>query len=241
MYSAYILDDDPQSLNGLLRDIAWLDHGFEVVGQTTSSAVALEEIATLQPRLVVSDLKSSAMDSMDFMEALKAQGIACHFLLISAHGTFEQARRFFLQGGFDYILRPMQAQEIPLVLERLFRQLAGAERKRTPAGGCSAAFLDLVEYINKNFTKKHNLVALGHQFGLNPNYICNLFSKHYGCTLTRYITDLRMEEAKRQIEAGARAFKVVAINCGYGDYYYFCRLFKEYYGVPPSKYLNNQE
>ena len=33
-----------------------------------------------------------------------------------------------------------------------------------------------------------------------------------------------------------KAFKEIAIDCGYTDYYYFCKVFKEYYGASPTQY-----
>ena len=45
-----------------------------------------------------------------------------------------------------------------------------------------------------------------------------------------------MSEAAAQIQGSEQPFKEIAVNCGYRDYFYFCRAFKEYYGVTPSQY-----
>lgn len=236
VYSVYLVDDDSIILDELLNVIPWMDNGFKVVGSSTSPTVAMEEIQALEPTLVVLDLKMEPIDGFQIMQLLREAGQSCYFLLVSAYGTFANSRRFFLAGGFDYILKPIQSQEIQLALGRLYRQLGIDKAEEASFKGCNPAFIDLIAHLNNNYMKKHSLEALGKQFGLSPNYICNLFSKHYKTTLVHYVTALRMMEAKRQIEVRAKPLKAIAADCGYSDYYYFCRVFKDYFGVSPGKY-----
>jgi AraC-like DNA-binding protein len=126
-----------------------------------------------------------------------------------------------------------------MVLEKVSRKL-GSKRNAAPTltftPSTSKSFDDLVGYITENFSKKHTLKSLAKRFGLSESYICNLFSKHYNSTLRIFITDARMEYAARQIGDPNQSLKKIAVDCGYCDYFYFCRVFKAYYGMPPSEY-----
>ncbi|WP_409968707.1 helix-turn-helix domain-containing protein [Bengtsoniella intestinalis] len=234
MYRVYLVDDDTVILDELRHNIVWLDNGFEVVGSSNTPAVALDEIINLQPELVVSDLKMEPFDGIALMQKLKELGLTPYFLMVSAYGSFENSRRFFLEGGYDYLLKPFEPEEVEMILGKLFERLSG----KTVAASKSynPAFGDLLIYLQENYHQKHSLESLGKQFSLSPNYICTLFSKHCDTTLTHHITALRMEVAKKELEKGQQPLKDIASQCGYPDYRYFNRVFKEYYGVPPRKY-----
>ncbi|MCL2060737.1 MAG: response regulator [Oscillospiraceae bacterium] len=105
---------------------------------------------------------------------------------------------------------------------------------RTPPP--SDKFDALVAYVTKNFNKKHTLGDLNHKFNMHPTYICDLFAKHYQSTLTMFVTSLRMKEAARLILESDIPLKELSSLCGYMDYYHFCKVFKSYYGMPPSMY-----
>ncbi len=198
--------------------------------------MALEEIIQLQPDLVVSDLKMEPFDGIGLMQKLKALGTEPYFLMVSAYGSFENSRRFFLEGGFDYLLKPFDLQEIQLTLDKLYEALSQKSMDESPSKGYNPVFGDLLAYLQEHYHLKHSLDSLGKQFSLSPNYICTLFSKHCDTTLTHYITDLRMAAVTRELELGQLPLKAIASQCGYNDYRYFNRVFKEYYGVSPGKY-----
>ena len=238
MHSVYLVDDDPLIIESLVKTVPWMDNGFKVVGSNDDPEKAIEEIIHCCPDVVVSDLKMPSMSGTQLVKTLKERGIACEFILLSAFGTFEDARSFFLMEGFDYLLKPLQQSDAELVLERLGRKLvekALLQPTVTFSPSSSSNFDELVCYISDHFEKKHTLATLSKKFSISPNYICNLFSKHYNSTLTMFLTNLRMSEAARLIRSTENAFKEIAIECGYRDYFYFCKVFKEFFGMTPSQ------
>lgn len=238
MYQVYMVDDDELILEEIVETVPWMDNGFAVAGYSSNPHTALEQILELRPDVIISDLKMPAMDGIEMIRILRERGLDCEFVMLSAYGTFEDSRAFFLLEGFDYILKPLQQAEIQIVLERLSKKLADRQGKTSfpELRGVNSAFSEMVAYITENFSQKHTLRQLSARFNLNENYICNLFSKHYNSTLTRYVTELRMREALQMMKQTQKAFKEIAIDCGYTDYYYFCKVFKEYYGASPTQY-----
>lgn len=238
MYRVYVVDDDALILEEIVESVPWMDNGFEVVGYSTSPHKALEQIPGLHPDVIFSDLKMPAMSGIEMFRIFRERGYEYEFVMLSAFGTFEDSRAFFLLEGFDYILKPLQQAEVQIVLERLARKLADRPGKTVlpELTGVNSAFAELVLYIKENFNQKHTLKQLNTRFNLSENYICNLFSKHYNSTLTRFVTELRMQEAVRIMKQTNKAFKEIAVDCGYLDYYYFCKVFKEYYNASPTQY-----
>ncbi len=232
------MDDEPLILDEIVNSIPWMDNGFEVVGSAEHPDKAISEIKEKRPDVVFSDLKLPGMDGVDMIKVLKEDGLSFECIMLSAFANFEDSRRFFRLDGFDYILKPMQQQEVQIVLERLSKKLSKkAPKPARVSENVNSAFLKLIEHIEGDFRSKHTLDSLSRTFGLSSNYICNLFARHYNSTLTRFLTTLRMKYAINLMLTTSMQYKEVANECGYSDYYYFCKVFKEFYGESPSGYM----
>ncbi len=236
MFSVYLVDDDTLILEELINIVPWLDNGFEVVGSQTNPELALEEISFLTPDVVFCDLKMPKIDGNELIKRLKEAGLDALFVMISAYDSFENVRSFFQQSGFDYILKPVNIDDIQMVLERMIGILA--EKKKGEDSGTlteNPGFNQLVSYINEHYAERITLDMLSKRFGFSRNYICGLFSRHYNTSLSAYLTKLRMEHARTLLSDKTKLIKEVAVSCGYSDYYHFFRVFKSYYGVSPKE------
>lgn len=237
MWKVFLIDDEEIILNQIEQTIPWMDNGFEVIGKDTNPDRAISRVLELKPDVIISDLKMPQLDGHTFMRTVREAGLDTEFVMLSAYGTFEDARTFFQQEGFDYLLKPLQIQEVQLVLEKLAKKLTQKKPFEDVAElGINPAFSELIEYVSNHFTEKFTLDQLARQFGLSAGYICNLFAKNYNTTLTCFITKVRMEHAVELMKDRNCSLKAVAVECGYKDYFYFNKVFKGYYGVAPSQY-----
>lgn len=238
MYKVFLVDDEEVIVNQIAHVVPWLDNGFEVVGLETNSKRALNEIISTKPDVVFLDLKMPFIDGHSLMKQVRDADLETEFVMLSAYGTFEDAKIFFKQDGFDYLLKPIQLDEVQLVLEKLAVKIAKKYpvRLETRNENINPAFSNLIEYIQENYQEKFMLDKLGKQFGLSAGYICNLFAKHYNTTLTCFVTDIRLKRAVELISDGNLTLKQIAYESGYNDYFYFNKVFKAHFGVAPSQY-----
>lgn len=242
MFYAYLVDDEELILDEFIRTIPWMDNGFEVIGSNTNPHIARIEINSLKPDVVFCDLKMIGMDGNELIKELKEDGVNCEFVMISAYDSFDNVRTFFQQSGFDYVLKPVEPDDIQLVLERLVSRL----HEKKPEAVESAltdngAFNEMMSYIDSNFSKKITLDMLSKQFGFSKNYICSLFSKYYSTSLSRYITEKRMMYALALLKDKNKFLKDVAIECGYSEYVRFYKVFKEHFGISPKEMIEHTQ
>ncbi len=241
MYSVYLVDDDLLILEEMTDIVPWMDNGFQVVGTQTRAELALREIERLAPDVVFCDLKMPGLSGNELMNRLQAAGAEAEFVMLSAYDEFAQVRAFFQQSGFDYLLKPVNPEDIQPVLERLYRKLsckkgAGNAEVLTENPG----FNNLLSYVNGHYTERITLDMLSGRFGFSRNYICGLFSRYLNTSLNSYLTKRRMEYAGGLLSDRTRMIKEVAAECGYSEYDHFFRVFKSYYGVSPREYQNGQ-
>jgi len=75
---------------------------------------------------------------------------------------------------------------------------------------------------------------------LSPVYISKIFKEETGESPINHLIRIRLTKAQEMLNTGDVPIKVIARNVGYEDAYYFSKLYKKYYGIPPSleKYSN---
>jgi len=93
---------------------------------------------------------------------------------------------------------------------------------------------DLIDYVDMNFTKTYNRAGLSKHFGLNENYMLQLFKKTTGKTISNYINTKRIDKAIEMM--GEKDVKIIdiAYNIGFENYNFFHRLFKQKTGMSPG-------
>ena len=94
---------------------------------------------------------------------------------------------------------------------------------------------DLINYIDNNFLSILTLSQLSQEFGYSYGYLCKIFKKLYGMTLSDYLTEKRMSYAKAMLSNGKNITEI-ADNLHYNSPFNFTRAFKSFYKVPPSNF-----
>ena len=237
MYKAFFVDDEPLVLETIINMPLLLECGFIIVGTSTNPAEAAKEIKKTKPDVVFTDLKMPKKTGVELMRELKQIGFEGQFVIISAYKEFEEARSFFKMDGFDYLVKPVSEEDLQKLLEKLSGKLASKQPGSPTNNDTASPELNrITAYLNENVSDKHTLETISDKFGLNPNYICNLFSRHLGTTFVSYITGIRMNEAANLLRTSKKSVKEISGLCGYHDYFYFCRVFRETYSCTPTSF-----
>ena len=97
------------------------------------------------------------------------------------------------------------------------------------------------QYIMKNYDKDISLESLAEIFEVTESYMSQLFKSCMGNSFKNYLRNIRMSKAKQFLENGYSRINVIARKTGYSSTAYFCTVFKQYYGVTPSEYIEKLE
>lgn len=96
----------------------------------------------------------------------------------------------------------------------------------------------VIDEINEHFTNQISVSYLAEQVKLSPAYLCVLFKQYTGQTVNQYITQARLQEAKKMLKDVKYSVEEVCYEVGYLSTSYFSRLFKQTTGMTPSEYRN---
>ncbi|WP_027092904.1 response regulator [Cohnella thermotolerans] len=97
------------------------------------------------------------------------------------------------------------------------------------------AINEAVRYIRSALHTDLTLQDCARHVHLSPNYFANLFKKVMGVTFVQFLTQERLEAAKRMLLEG-RQVQEISGDVGYEDRRYFSQLFKKYTGMTPSEF-----
>ena len=74
-----------------------------------------------------------------------------------------------------------------------------------------------------------------------PSYVSMLFRREYGVSPSEYLTNIRIEQAKRRmLENPGELIRDVALAVGFKSQHHFSRTFKSHEGVWPSDFLGER-
>lgn len=105
----------------------------------------------------------------------------------------------------------------------------------------SAYVKHAVDYITKNYDKKIKINEMANSIGVNRSYLTSSFKKAMGCSPQEYLIKLRMEKAKSLLHQTDMLISAVANAVGYTDQLAFSKIFKQYYGMSPKAYREQEE
>lgn len=92
------------------------------------------------------------------------------------------------------------------------------------------------QYIDLHYGEDLNLNQLADQVFLSPNYLSNVFTKHTGCSLNKYIKQVRLAKACELLANTNMKIADVGREVGYPNTSYFIKKFQEVYNKTPEKY-----
>lgn len=95
--------------------------------------------------------------------------------------------------------------------------------------------LKITNYVNTYYNNDCDVADIAKALNLERHYLSRMFSTKTGKTLKSYITEKRMEEAKKLLEEG-NTVSYSAVMCGYKDQFLFSKTFKKLYGISPNKW-----
>ena len=99
-----------------------------------------------------------------------------------------------------------------------------------------------IQYIEENYTDDElSLNEVASIINVSPNYFSAVFSTEMDKTFVEYVTDKRMEKAKKLLRTTEKLSGDIANEVGYKDPHYFSFVFKKTQGITPREYRNGKE
>ena len=233
-----LVDDEVMIREGFKQLFDWQAHDCEVVGEACDGMEALTQIDTLRPDIVIMDINIPIMNGLKVIQLSRIKHPNTAFVIVSGYDDFSYCREALRLQITDYILKPVNYEEFGTCIDNL--KISLFERRVSSAAEPEKqeerAITGITRYLQEHLAEEISLSVLAEQFHLNPQYISQLFKSEIGVNFLVYLTNIRMEKAKKLLLSTALSIAEVAEQSGYGDYRVFTKVFKKSEGITPSQY-----
>lgn len=107
------------------------------------------------------------------------------------------------------------------------------------SGRMAQAAQTMREYVRNNYMKEISMQDAARMMNYSDAYFCKLFKQCFDQNFTSYLTNFRVNEAKRLLKNRNVSVKDVGMQVGYYDSNYFAKVFKRITGMIPSEYRDS--
>ena len=131
MFTILIAEDD-RELRQLFQHVL-TKNGYAVTG-VSNGEEAMDAIDAGYYDLIISDIMMPKMDGYQLVRALREAGLTIPVMMITAKDAFDDMRMGFLSGSDDYMVKPVNVNEMVLRVGALLRRAQLANERRQVIG-----------------------------------------------------------------------------------------------------------
>ena len=210
--------------------------------------------------LILMDIEMPGMSGLDAARAVLAQRPSCRVIFVTAYSLFQYAHEAVHLGACDYLLKPVDPDELEASVRRAMRQIeterkleelaaarpqpeqtdTEAEAEDAPEESENSQTALVMAHVRRSLEDNYmfdlSLDSVGEILHISPAYLSAQFKKYQKMNFLDCLTELRINAAKELLADPFRSSAEVASMVGYEDASYFARAFKKRTGMTPTQY-----
>lgn len=252
MYRLLIVDDEPYITEGVAHLIDWKHYGFTRIETACNYQEAVEKAVELRPHLAILDICIGETKGYDIVHRLRSLHLPTTYVMMSGYDEFEYARQSLLSGAKNYLLKPIDREELEAVVAKIVAEELGGTVENLPRPSADPVLG--IEYsrlsnlankvillVKEDYGKNLSLKVIAGMFRMNSTYLGQIFIKETGMKFSEYLMAYRLLAAKNLIESGDDKISAIASEVGYANLSYFYIQFREYFGYSPGSLRTHEE
>jgi signal transduction histidine kinase/ligand-binding sensor domain-containing protein/AraC-like DNA-binding protein len=246
-----IVEDNDDLRHFLVTELSHKYEVFEAADGEEGEILALSKF----PDLIVSDVMMSKVDGFELCKRIKSNVQTSHIpvILLTARTSEELKMTGYQSGADEYLAKPFNLEILLLRIEKLIaqknqRQSAFSKKIEVNPKEITITSIDelLIEkalgYMEKNMDNPdYSVQQFSQDLGMDRTVLYKKMQSITGLAPSEFIRSIRLKRAAQLLIQGQYPVAEVAEKVGFNTQKYFSKYFKEAFGVPPSKYVQNDK
>lgn len=264
MFKLLVADDEWIVREGISNICDWSQRDITLCPMARNGQEALDLILEHKPDVVIIDIRMPFLSGLDVIERAVTGSPGTQFIILSAYGEFEYAKRAMEYGVNHFILKPCNDEKLLVAVDAVLAKLrdrqfvrdyfsgkaVGSEARTRcanilaissentePRSSIVRRMLDVVEQHFSDEQLSLSYLAREVLF-TNADYLGKVFKREMNQNFSTYLQTRRVQEAQYLLMANP-PLKIyeIARRCGYGgNTQYFSLQFKKLTGKTPTEY-----
>jgi two-component system response regulator YesN len=236
MNTVMLVDDEEYVLADLHHNVGWKALEVGRVFLEHSAKEALEVYKVYEPDVIISDIEMIEVSGLDLLGQIRMINEEVPFVFLTCHPDFSYMRQAMQLGSCDYLLKPVNYQELEALLQKLLmkekqkqRKLAGEE---IPLGLVDSA----KQFVEAHLMDIGRIADIAEQLGVSESTLMHQFKKETGWSVSEYIAKTRLANASRLLKSTEWSINMISDMSGFRDAAYFSKVFRKLTNMSPSEY-----
>ncbi|MED4954004.1 response regulator [Paenibacillus macerans] len=251
MLKLMIVDDEAIIVKGLQHVIRRMKTPFTDIVGVSDSVEALRMAEEFKPDLLITDIQMPELSGLDLIQSVSEKKAASKFIILTGYETFDYARKAIRLQVADYLLKPVDPQELSGLLNRLSMEIVEERSRGQAATDTEEPTEDqdsnhnirrFKDFIHGNYMRDISLEDVADYLNLHPSYVCSLLKRETHQTFVQYLRGFRINKGKKLLrELPNLPLEQVAKAIGFRSQAHFYKVFKQESGVTPGDYRNMKD
>lgn len=242
IFPVIIVEDENLIAKNIAKHIEAENSKFKVVGIYSNGEDALNAIKEQPPAVVFTDISMPVMSGLELAAEINRTMSHIKCVIITGYADFEFAKQAMHYEVKDYLLKPLDTEELHLVLKNLELSLTEISDKMHSENSNESTMspeeiVTLVkDYVKKHYSEEIDLNSIARILGFSSSYLTKVFNKVENTTPSKVIRSYRMGIAKQLLNDDSLTIQQIASHVGYSDPFHFSKSFKQTVGISPTQY-----
>jgi YesN/AraC family two-component response regulator len=240
MYKVVIADDEKLTLELIRNCVDWHAHDIQIVAAVQDADTALERCIAHQPDLLITDIQMEPVSGLELANRVRRALPSVCDVLPTGYDYFSYAREGIRIGVDDYLLKPIDEQELLECIQRIRKKAPAEPAGFTGKNSCGMMAMILEDIAQNLSDPQLSLVKLAKKYYVDPCYLSRAFKNQTGINFADYLHSMRIAHAKQLLaQSDMKAYEIAAA-IGVEDRRYFSSFFKKHTGLTIRQYKKSQ-
>ena len=244
-YHVLLVDDEYFLRQSLRRRFDEAADDFRIVAEAADGKQALEMMRQHDVHVVITDIRMPVMDGLTLAKQLRELYPEVLTVILTGYADFDYAHEAIRHGVMDYLLKPVQADDFENTLSSLRKKLEKLyvlpDESEAGKLGAQESVHRAIRYMQEHYMENIDIGSLANELGFHSAYLTRLFNRYVGETPLKYLTSIRIEEAKKLLLDSSLSIADVGERVGYPDQFHFSKIFRKTTGVNPSAFRRDAQ
>ena len=220
------------------------------VEEATDGDEAVDLVREKSFDAVLTDVRMARMDGIHALKNILEYNPALPVVLMTAYSSVETAVEALRLGAADYLLKPVEEDELRAVLQKIAR---AEKEKRSPKESNLPELVDWFDLLQQDSLNPYvrdvlGLIAAHYRerlsveqtadaLGISASYLSRKLKERTGHTFNSLVTRYRLQQSLALLREGRLRVYEVAEQVGFGDYKNFAQAFRKYLAMTPSQFM----
>ena len=259
MLKVLIVEDEQIIRKGLELAIDWTSLGCVVSGVAKDGAEGLSRISELKPDIVLADIRMPKLSGLEMIEkALKDSSFFS--IILTSYSEFELAKEAIHIGVSDYLLKPVDEDELREAVEKIKEKIARKNKLEKVEELSREKILNAdsdwkifksaeksmdvyvkrtYDIIKERYRENLSITGVADELEISPSFLSRRLKIDLGSTFVDILNQYRIKTALKLLSEGTMRIYEVSDAVGFNEYKHFCSVFKKYIEVSPTEFIKN--